>query len=97
MNDLQSIRRSDTRLAWSYAIFVLKDGSTVPALHFHSGGINQLISALQRFIWLTRYVYFILFQVFDYITSFKFASMREEVGFSDIVGSKEFVGCAGGL
>ena len=51
---LHSIRRSDPRLAWSYAVFILKDGSTQPALHFHSGGIKNMISSLQRYIWLTR-------------------------------------------
>jgi len=54
VTDIQSIRRSDPRLAWSYAVFVLKDGSTQPALHFHNGGIKQMISSLQRYIWLTR-------------------------------------------
>jgi len=54
VTDIQSIRRSDQRIAWSYAVFVLKDGSTQPALHFHNGGIKQMISSLQRYIWLTR-------------------------------------------
>lgn len=51
---LHSMRRSDPKLAWPYAIFILKDGTTQPALHFHSGGITALISHLQRYIWLTR-------------------------------------------
>ncbi|XP_057312589.1 TBC1 domain family member 15-like [Hydractinia symbiolongicarpus] len=51
---IHSIRRSDPRLAWSYIVFILKDGSTQPALHFHGGGIKNLISTLQRYIWLTR-------------------------------------------
>ena len=54
VQEIQYIRRSDTRLAWSYIVVILKDGSTQPALHFHNGGIKQLISRLQRYIWLTR-------------------------------------------
>ena len=52
--DLHSIRRSDPKLAWSYAVFILKDGTTLPALHFHSGGISELVRRLQRYIWLTK-------------------------------------------
>eukprot|EP00794_Sanderia_malayensis_P012824 gene12824-14140_t len=52
--ELNSIRRSDPKLAWPYAVFILKDGTTQPALHFHSGGITAMISQLQRYIWLTR-------------------------------------------
>ncbi|XP_031562961.1 TBC1 domain family member 15-like isoform X2 [Actinia tenebrosa] len=51
---LHSIRRSDPRLAWSYIVFILKDSNTLPALHFHSGGIMNLIRNLQRYIWITR-------------------------------------------
>lgn len=54
VQEIQYVRRSDTKLAWSYLVFILKDGSTQPALHFHDGGINDLISRLQRYIWLTR-------------------------------------------
>jgi len=50
-----SIRRSDPKLAWSYVLFTMKDGRSQPALHFHSGGIDEMISMLQRYIWLTRY------------------------------------------
>lgn len=55
--DLHSIRRSDPKLAWSYAVFILKDGTTLPALHFHSGGISELVRRLQRYIWLTKSPY----------------------------------------
>jgi len=54
VEDISSIRRSDPRLAWSYVLFVMKDEHTQPALHFHSGGIKEMISMLQRYIWLTR-------------------------------------------
>ncbi|EDO50033.1 predicted protein, partial [Nematostella vectensis] len=52
--ELNSIRRSDPKLAWSYVVFMLKDSTTLPALHFHSGGIQAMIRTLQRYIWLTR-------------------------------------------
>ncbi|KAL9984661.1 hypothetical protein ACROYT_G006982 [Oculina patagonica] len=55
--DLHSIRRSDPRLTWSYAVFILKDGTTLPALHFHSGGISEMVRRLQRYIWLTKSPY----------------------------------------
>ncbi|XP_047125830.1 TBC1 domain family member 15 isoform X1 [Hydra vulgaris] len=54
VKDIHSMRRSDPRLAWSYVVFILKDKTTHPALHFHNGGINEMISCLQRFIWLMR-------------------------------------------
>lgn len=52
--ELHSIKRSDPKLGWSYAVFILKDGTTLPALHFHSGGISELIRRLQRYIWITK-------------------------------------------
>lgn len=55
--DLHSIKRSDPKLAWSYAVFILKDGTTLPALHFHSGGISELVRRLQRYTWLTKSPY----------------------------------------
>lgn len=54
VSELHSIRRSDPKLAWSYAVFMLKNGTTQPALHFHSGGISEMIRRLQRYIWITR-------------------------------------------
>ena len=57
--DLHSIRRSDPKLTWSYAVFILKDGTTLPALHFHSGGISEMVRRLQRYIWLTKWAAFI--------------------------------------
>ncbi|PFX32122.1 TBC1 domain family member 15 [Stylophora pistillata] len=54
VTELHSIRRSDPKLAWSYAVFMLKNGTTQPALHFHSGGISEMIRRLQRYIWITR-------------------------------------------
>ncbi|XP_015747685.1 PREDICTED: TBC1 domain family member 17-like [Acropora digitifera] len=52
--ELHSIKRSDPKLGWSYAVFILKDGTTLPALHFHSGGISELIDHLQRYICITE-------------------------------------------
>ncbi|XP_015756746.1 PREDICTED: TBC1 domain family member 15-like [Acropora digitifera] len=55
--ELHSIKRSDPKLGWSYAVFILKDGTTLPALHFHSGGISELIRRLQRYIWITNFMF----------------------------------------
>lgn len=54
VEEIHSIRRSDPKLAWSYVLFIMKDGSMQPALHYHSGDIQEMISMLQRYIWLTR-------------------------------------------
>ena len=56
VENIHIIRRSDARLAWSYVVFIMKDKRTEPALHFHNGGIQEMISCLQRYIWLTRYL-----------------------------------------
>ena len=68
---LLSIRRSDPKLAWPYAVFILKDGTTQPALHFHSGGITSMISRLQRYIWLTRSVCYPVLCIRSMIRNFK--------------------------
>ncbi|XP_066923343.1 TBC1 domain family member 15-like [Clytia hemisphaerica] len=54
VEQIHSIRRSDPKLAWSYVLFYMKDHRSQPALHFHNGGIQEMISCLQRYIWLTR-------------------------------------------
>lgn len=52
--DLHSIRRSDSKFHWHFLVFVLKDGTTLPALHFHSGGTAKFIQHLHRYVWLTK-------------------------------------------
>ncbi|XP_028409145.1 TBC1 domain family member 17-like [Dendronephthya gigantea] len=53
-NKLNSIRRSDSKFHWHYLVFILKDGRTLPALHFHSGGTREFIQHLNRYIWLAK-------------------------------------------
>ena len=53
-SNLHSIRRSDSKFHWHYLVFILKDGATLPALHFHSGGTREFIQHLSRYIWLTK-------------------------------------------
>ena len=58
IKEMHSIRRSDPKLSWSYAVFILKNGNTLPALHFHDGGIKEMIQTLNRYVWLTKWVCF---------------------------------------
>ncbi|XP_064628658.1 TBC1 domain family member 15-like isoform X2 [Lineus longissimus] len=54
VTDLKSFRRSKPSLGWSYLIFILKDGTTYPALHFHQGGTKILIKELERYLAIKR-------------------------------------------
>jgi len=48
IKDLKTFRRSRPSLGWSYLIFILKCGTTFPALHFHHGGTKQVIQELRK-------------------------------------------------
>jgi len=48
IKDLKTFRRSKPSLGWSYLIFILKCGTTFPALHFHHGGTKQVIQELRK-------------------------------------------------
>ncbi|XP_078583275.1 TBC1 domain family member 15-like isoform X5 [Branchiostoma floridae x Branchiostoma japonicum] len=52
--ELKSIRRSSPSLGWSYLLFVLKDGATLPALHFHEGGSKAMMKAMEKYVSITR-------------------------------------------
>ncbi|XP_078663929.1 TBC1 domain family member 15-like isoform X3 [Branchiostoma floridae x Branchiostoma belcheri] len=54
LSELKSIRRSSPSLGWSYLLFVLKDGATLPALHFHEGGSKAMMKAMEKFVSITR-------------------------------------------
>ncbi|XP_078000434.1 TBC1 domain family member 15-like isoform X2 [Glandiceps talaboti] len=54
LNDLRSIKRSKPSLGWSYLLFVLKDGVTLPALHFHEGGSKEMMRNIERYVNITR-------------------------------------------
>ena len=48
IKDLKTFRRSRPSLGWSYLIFILKCGTTFPALHFHHGGTKHVIQELRK-------------------------------------------------
>lgn len=52
--DLKSFKRSAPNHGWAYIIFILKDGTTFPALHFHNGGSKALLKELENFITIRR-------------------------------------------
>ena len=53
--DLKSFKRSAPNHGWAYIIFILKDGTTFPALHFHNGGSKALLKELEKFIHIRRW------------------------------------------
>ena len=53
--DLKSFKRSAPNHGWAYIIFILKDGTTFPALHFHSGGSKALLQKFGKYIHIKRY------------------------------------------
>ncbi len=48
LKELKSLKRSRPNLGWSYIIFILKCGTTCPALHFHQGGTKALMRELEK-------------------------------------------------
>ncbi|XP_046581364.1 TBC1 domain family member 15-like isoform X1 [Haliotis rubra] len=52
--DLKSFKRSAPNHGWAYIIFILKDGTTYPALHFHNGGSKALLRDLEQFVHIRR-------------------------------------------
>ncbi|BFZ09532.1 hypothetical protein BsWGS_12572 [Bradybaena similaris] len=52
--DLKSFKRCAPNHGWAYIIFILIDGTTFPALHFHNGGSKALLKELENFIHIRR-------------------------------------------
>ncbi|XP_043913188.1 TBC1 domain family member 15 [Protopterus annectens] len=52
--DLVSIRMNEEGMGWPVLTFCLKNGITLPALHFHHGGNNMLIECLKKYIFFTE-------------------------------------------
>jgi hypothetical protein len=48
LNDLRSVRRHHTYSIIACMIFVLKDGTTLPAFHFNLGGSKDLLQVLRQ-------------------------------------------------
>ena len=55
LTDLKSFKRSSPSLGWSYLIFIMKDGTTYPALHFHQGGSKALMKEMERYLYIKKY------------------------------------------
>ena len=55
--DLKSFKRSAPNHGWAYIIFILKDGTTYPAVHFHNGGSKALLKELEKFVHIRRWVF----------------------------------------
>ena len=64
INDMKSFKRSKPNLGWSYLIFILKCGTTCPALHFHHGGTTLFIKQLDEHLsikkWVKLYLHFLV-------------------------------------
>jgi hypothetical protein len=54
MLDLKSFKRNAPNHGWAYVIFILKDGTTYPALHFHSGGSKHMLQMLGKTLHIQR-------------------------------------------
>ncbi|KAM5209480.1 TBC1 domain family member 17 isoform 3-T3 [Hipposideros larvatus] len=52
LGELKSIRRSKPGLSWAYLVLVTQAGGSLPALHFHRGGIRTLLRVLSRYLLL---------------------------------------------
>ncbi|KAK6171577.1 hypothetical protein SNE40_019734 [Patella caerulea] len=52
--DLKSFKRSAPNHGWAYIIFILKDGTTFPALHFHNGGSKALLKEFEKYVHIRR-------------------------------------------
>ncbi|BFZ25230.1 hypothetical protein BsWGS_28269 [Bradybaena similaris] len=52
--DLKSFKRSAPSQGWASIIFILKDGTTFPALHFHNGGSKALLKELEQYLQIHR-------------------------------------------
>ena len=54
LRDLASIRRNSPPDGWAYLAFVLRDGTSLPKLHFHMGGSRDFIAKLREYVELNR-------------------------------------------
>jgi len=54
INNLQSVRRHHMFHGIAHMVFVLKDGTTLPAFHFNLGGSKQLLESLKEYLRLEK-------------------------------------------
>ncbi|ESO85851.1 hypothetical protein LOTGIDRAFT_221303 [Lottia gigantea] len=52
--DLKSFKRCAPNHGYANIIFILKDGTTFPALHFHTGGSKALLKEFEKYIHIRR-------------------------------------------
>jgi len=54
INQLRSVRRHHMLPGIAHMVFVLKDGSTLPAFHFKTGGSKELLQLLAQYLRLEK-------------------------------------------
>jgi len=54
LNNLRSVRRHHMLHGIAHMVFVLKDGTTLPAFHFNLGGSKELLHLLQQHLRLEK-------------------------------------------
>lgn len=54
INQLRSVRRHHMLPGIAHMVFVLKDGSTLPAFHFKTGGSKELLQLLYQYLRLEK-------------------------------------------
>jgi hypothetical protein len=53
-NNLRSVRRHHMLHGIAHMVFVLKDGTTLPAFHFNLGGSRDLLQILRKYLQLEK-------------------------------------------
>jgi hypothetical protein len=54
LNDLRSVRRHHMLQGIAHMVFILKDGTTLPAFYFNLGGSKELLQKLAQFLRLEK-------------------------------------------
>lgn len=54
LNDLRSVRRHHMMHGLAHMIFILKDGTTLPAFYFNLGGSKELLQKLAQYLRLEK-------------------------------------------
>lgn len=65
--DLKSFKRNAPNHGWAYVIFILKDGTTYPALHFHSGGSKAMLQFLGKTLHIQRWAWLLSIYLIFYV------------------------------
>uniref|UniRef100_H2YWA9 TBC1 domain family member 15 n=1 Tax=Ciona savignyi TaxID=51511 RepID=H2YWA9_CIOSA len=53
LDDIRYIKKSKKGLNWKYLLLELKDGAHLPTLHFHEGGSNKFLKAIEAYVLTT--------------------------------------------